>query len=164
MSSKDNNKNINNTSIFSINMNEVFPQDWYINVEKAIDFALSKLGNKVRDPEALIKYIMDYNINERIDSIINENAIDIISHTLNWTNKDYMYILSELYTILDYCVASPSFESYTATVKLKDEQAFIYNMEEISQIVQKDYPNFIISFTKTKQKNKYSLTINKNKE
>lgn len=157
MSPKDN----NNNSVFTINMNEIFPPEWYADVESAIDFALKKLGPKVKDPESLVKYIMDYNINERIDTVIRSNLVNTITNKLNWIGKDYVIILSELYAILDCCAVSPTFESYKARVKLEEDRAWYYNIEDIGSIIKADYPNLTIKFSKLKTKNQYNLTITK---
>ena len=153
-------KNINNVPDEKLNdilYSEVFDDEWYNNVSDAINYTF-KIAPKL-NPETVIPYIIDYNINKQLEEKVLNKLADNLPKTLDWRTIDVIKAFDEFKDIIDKCDVCPVFKKHSLKIILP-KQSMLYNEILIwKELVNSNYPNLFITSELVQTKNQYKLKI-----
>lgn len=141
-------------------IDDLFDQEWYDNVMKATELALDNSDKINMDPDDLISYIVDYNIQKRLHEKILNSLVDTLPTKINWKNTDILDAFNEFKDIIDSCDICPSFKKYKAKIFIKNSSKLKKELFMWEELVNENYPNLKVTVKPLKMKNQYSLTVN----
>lgn len=140
------------------NLDDIFTDEWYNNVIKATDFALEHNKSNVNE-EALIKYIIDYNIVKQLQEKVLDNLVNTLPKQIDWRNKDIVNIFNEFKDLVDSCNICSKFKKYSVKLILDENTCAANELFIWKDLVNSSYPNLKLILNKLKLKNQYKLQI-----
>lgn len=144
-----------------LDMEELFPVDWYKNVTNAANYALSNINIPDEKVDDLVLHIIDYNINKQLNTKLLSSVIDGLPQYLSFVDAPATLVFNELKNVLDACDVCPSFERHELYFQVSDMK---YDKKKLSfwkKLIEKDYPNLKITTRELKSQQCIKLVISK---
>lgn len=142
----------------------LFPEDWYIKVTEAINFAIHKLHCPSEAAASLAKQIIDYNIEKRLDEAFKESAETLLPRNLNWSKISKDDAFRAFTALLETCEVFPRLKSYRVQIKFSKNN-IVYNSFLIwKEVASEKFRNLRLRSIKTKTPGTFILEIKKLKQ
>ena len=144
-----------------IDMEELFPIDWYENVTKAANYVLSNTNIPDENIDDVVLHIIDYNINKQLNNKLLSYVTDNLPSFLSFVDVPATRIFNEFKSILDACDVCPSFKEHNLYLQVSDMK---YDKKRISfwkKLIKKDYPNLSVTSREIKSQDCIKLVIRK---
>lgn len=142
----------------------LFPEDWYKRVLAAVDFAVYKLGCTGRDAIAISKDIIDYNIERRLDMALTECADMLLPREIDWSKISVENAFEAFNALLETCEVCKRVKSYKVRIKF-GKNNIVYNEFLIwKELSSTKFPILQLKVSKTKQKDTFTLLVQKIKQ
>jgi len=151
----------NNNYKIELDMEELFPIDWYKNVTNAANYVLSNMDIPDEKVDDVVLHIIDYNINKQLNNKLLNSVIDGLPQFLSFVDVPATSVFNELKTILDACDVCPSFKRHELYFQVSDMK---YDKKRLSfwkKLIKKDYPNLKIASREIKSQQCIKLVISK---
>lgn len=154
--------NIVNAELDQELLDNIFNEEWYLNVSEAIDYALQNTqSRKDINKENLVKSIIDYNINKQLEEEVLNKLTDNLPNELDWQTIDVISAFNEFKGVIDTCDICPTFKKHILRIKIPEKSILNNEILIWKEIVNTNYPDILITSKKLKCSNIYKLTISK---
>lgn len=137
----------------------LFDENWYTNVAKAIDFTLSNSSTLDLSEEEIVNDILEYNITRVLEEKIIADLVNTLPRSYDWKEKSITEIIESFNDIISSCNICKNFKKYTAKVILNDSGVIKNQLLFLKEAVNSDYKDLFVTFTPMKTKNHYKLEI-----
>lgn len=144
-----------------LDMEELFPVDWYKNVTNAANYVLSNMNIPDEKVDDVVLRIIDYNINKQLNNKLLDCVTDNLPQFLSFVDIPATVVFNDFKGILDACDVCPSFKEHELYFQVSNMK---YDKRRISfwkKLVKKDYPNLKITSRELKSQDCIKLIIRK---
>lgn len=151
----------NNGYKTTLNIDELFPAEWYQNVTNATNYVLNNIDVPNENIDNLILHIIDYNINKQLNEKLLATIADNLPSYLSFIDTPATTIFNEFKNVLDVCAIYSHIKEHTIYFQTSNMK---YNKKSLSfwkKVVKKDYPNLKLFSREIKSQDCIKLTIRK---
>ncbi len=142
----------------------LFPEAWYRKVTQAIEFAINRLGCDNIKAAEMAKYIIDYNIEKRLDEALSESADLILPKSVDWTKMDIQSAFEAFNALLETCDVCKTLKSYKLEINFGLNNALYNEFLLWKEVLPNKFPNLTVKMSNTKTHNVYILKVTKVKQ
>lgn len=102
----------NNNCDINIDIDKLFPAEWYENVTNAANYVLSKVNLPEEKIDDIVLHIINYNIDKQLSNKIRESVCENLPYYLSFVDTPVTKIFNEFKNILDACDICPSLKEH----------------------------------------------------
>jgi hypothetical protein len=144
-----------------IDLEKLFPEDWYENVSKATNYVLNNMNIPDEDIDNVASYIVEYNINKQMDDkLLNCISYDLPEY-LSFIDAPSTEVFDEFKTLLDVCDMCPSFKEHVVYFQIEDLERNKKTLNLWKNLAKKDFPALVLSIKELKSQDCIKLIIRK---
>jgi hypothetical protein len=144
-----------------IDLDKLFPEDWYENVTKVTNYVLNNMNIPDEDIDSVASYIVEYNINKQMDDkLLNCISYDLPEY-LSFVDAPSTEVFSEFKNILDICDACPAFREHIIYFQTDDLERNKRTLNLWKSLAKKDFPHLILLLKELKSQDCIRLIIRK---
>ena len=142
----------------------LFPEEWYKQVLQAVDFAVHKLRYEGKAAVELSKYIIDWNIERRLDHALTECADSLLPRSVDWSKISTEAAFDAFNALLETCEICKVIKQYKLRINFGDNNA-LYNefllWKELSSV---KFPTLSLKLQYGKTKGVRTLVVSRVKQ
>lgn len=142
----------------------LFPEEWYRKVTQAIEFAIRKLGCDNMKAVDLAKYIIDYNIEMRLESALSESAELILPKSVDWSKMQNQDAFEAFNALLETCDLCKKLKNYTLEINFGVNNVLYNEFLLWKEVLPNRFPSLNIKLSPTKTHGVHILKITKAKQ
>lgn len=144
-----------------IDINEIFPAEWYENVTNAANYVIKNIDIPDERLEDVVLHIIDYNISKQVESKLLDKAADDLPNYFSFVDVSSARLFNDFKEILDICSVCPSFKEHVIYFQIYDMEYDKRRLNFWKKIVKNDYPNLSITTRELKAQDCIKLVIRK---
>ena len=142
----------------------IFPEAWYRKVTSAIDLAVVNLNLPTEEAIKMAKYIIDWNIEQRLNEVLVESAETLLPKRLNWSKIDAQTAFEAFNALLETCEICTILKSYKVEIKFGENMPLYNEFLLWKEVVPSKFPKLSVRVSNTKVKGTYILKVTKVKQ
>lgn len=151
----------NNNYKMTLNIDEIFPAEWYQSVTDAANYVLDNMDVPNEDVDDLILHIIDYNINKQLNEKLLVSLADNLPCYLSFVDTPLTVVFNEFKNILDVCNMCSAIKEHVIYFQACNMKHDKKSLSFWKKLVKKDYPELILSTREIKSQDCIKLTIRK---
>lgn len=114
----------NNVDKFDLDIDKLFPKDWYENVTNATNYVLSNMDIPEEKVNDVVLRIIDYNISKQLNEMLFEKVTDTLPHHLSFIDTPSTTLFYTFRNMLDACDVCPSFKEHEVYFEMASERDY----------------------------------------
>ena len=141
----------------------LFPEEWYKKVTQAIEFAIHRLGCDNMKAVDLAKYIIDYNIEMRLETALSESAELILPKSIDWSKMDVQSAFEAFNALLETCDLCKKLKNYKLEINFGTNNILYNEFLLWKEVLPNRFPRLVVKLDNTKTHGIYLLKVTKAK-
>ena len=150
----------NNVDKLDLDIDKLFPKDWYENVTNATNYVLSNMDIPEEKVNDVVLRIIDYNISKQLNEMLFEKVTDTLSHYLSFVDTPSTKLFYTFKDMLDACDVCPSFKEHVVYFELATERDY-KTLMFWKELVKKEYTGLRLTTRRLKDQFCVKLVIRK---
>ena len=151
----------NNSCDINIDVDKLFPSEWYENVTNAANYVLSKINLPEEKIDDIVLHIINYNIDKQLSSKIRESVCENLPYYLSFVDTPVTKIFNEFKNILDACDICPSLKEHVMYFQSDDIESDKKKLNFWRTLAKKEYKNLSLYLREMKAQGCIKLIIRK---
>lgn len=144
-----------------LNIEELFPVEWYETVTRAANYVLSNIDVPEENLDDIVTRIIEYNIHKQINDKLLELLTEDLPTYLCLIDTPVTKVFNEFKNILDACDVCPKFKRHSLYIQSNDIVKDKKTVDFWKKLAKKDYPNLTITTRALKCPECIKLNISK---
>lgn len=151
----------NNSCDINIDMDKLFPSEWYENVTNAANYVLSKINLPEEKIDDIVLHIINYNINKQLSNKIRESISENLPYYLSFVDTPVTKVFNEFKNILDACDICPSLKEHIMYFQSDNIESDKKKLNFWKTLAKKEYQNLSLQLREMKAQGCIKLIIRK---
>ena len=151
----------NNSCDINIDIDKLFPAEWYENVTNAANYVLSKINLPEEKIDDIVLHIINYNIDKQLNNKIRESIFENLPYYLSFVDTPATKIFNEFKNILDACDICPSLKEHVMYFQSDDIESDKKKLNFWRTLAKKEYKNLSLYLREMKAQGCIKLIIRK---
>ena len=151
----------NNSCDIYIDIDKLFPAEWYENVTNAANYVLSKVNLPEERIDDIVLHIINYNIDKQLSSKIRESVCENLPYYLSFVDTPVTQIFTVLMNILDACDICPSLKEHVMYFQSDNIESDKKKLNFWKTLAKEEYKNLSLYLREMKAQGCIKLVIRK---